>query len=496
MNRKFVCAAALSALLAGCAVGPDFKPPPPLATDGYTPEKALPPTASAKVEAGEAQRFLVGHDIPGQWWTVFHSHQLDALIQQALDNNPDLAAAQAALRAAQENVLAGEGAFFPSVSVDGSGTRQKASPTSAGRTGPSTIYNVYNASITVSYGVDLFGGERRQFESLQAQAEYQQFQLEAAYLSLTGNVVTTVIAEASLRGQIAATQEIIRLQSDQVGLLQQQFQLGGISQVDVLAEQANLAQTRATLPPIQKQLAQTRNQLQRLLGNFPADDKGGVFELSSLTLPVDLPVSVPSELARQRPDIRAAEAQLHRASAEVGVATANLYPKINLTADVGTVALTVAKLFAPGSLIWSVAGGLTQPLFNGGQLRHQKKAAEAAFDQALAQYKGTLLSAFQDVANALRALQADADALNAQDAAVRAAAASLNIARAQFQNGATTYLSVLNAQQVYLTARINLVRAQAQRFADTAALFQALGGGWWNRTDVGAPTSPAAQGKQ
>ncbi len=483
------------ALLAGCAVGPDFKQPPPK-TDAYLPGKALPDTASTKVEAGQSQHFVVGKDIPGEWWTLFHSKQLDALIAQALANNPDLAAAQAALRASQENVLAGEGKFFPSVSAGGNAQRQKVSPAVSGIAGPSNIYNLYNASVSVSYAPDVFGGVRRQVESLQAQAEFQKFQLEAAYLALTSNVVTTVIAEASLRGQIATTQELIKLQADLLGLLNQQFELGGISRVDVVAQQANLAQTQATLPPLQKQLAQTRNQLMTLIGNFPADDKGGAFQLSDLTLPVDLPVSLPSELARQRPDIRAAEARLHQASADVGVATANLYPQFNITADIGSVALTLAKLFSPGTFIWSLAGGVTQPLFNGGQLQHQKKAAEAVFDQALAQYKSTLLGAFQDVADALRALQADADALKAQDAAARAAATSLNLARAQFQAGATTYLSVLNAQQVYLTARINLVRAQAQRYADTAALFQALGGGWWNRGDVGAPTSPAAQGKE
>jgi NodT family efflux transporter outer membrane factor (OMF) lipoprotein len=489
-------AALASLLLASCAVGPDFKGPTPPATDAYTPEKTLPPTAAADVPGGASQRFNPGQDVPGQWWTLFRSAQLDALVDQALKNNPDLAAAQAALRAAQENVLAGEGAFYPSVSAGLNGQRQKVSPTASGINGPSNVYTLYNASVSVSYAPDVFGGTRRQVESLQAQAQFQQFQLEATYLALTANVVTTVIAEASLRGQIAATAEIIKLQRDQVGLLRQQFTLGGVSRVDVLAQEANLAQTEATLPPLQKQLAQTRNQLLALIGNFPANDTAGTFELSSLTLPVELPLSLPTDLARQRPDIRAAEERLHQASAEVGVATANLYPKFNITADVGSVALTLAKLFSPGSLIWSFAGSVAQSIFKGGQLEHQKKAAEATFDQALAQYKSTLLAAFQDVANALRALQADADALKAQDAAVRAAAASLNIARAQFQTGAITYLSVLNAQQVYLTARVNLVRAQAQRFADTAALFQALGGGWWNRSDVGAPTTPAAQGKQ
>jgi NodT family efflux transporter outer membrane factor (OMF) lipoprotein len=482
--------------LAGCAVGPDFQQPPPPATGTYTPEKVLPTTASANVPGGAAQRFDVGKDIPGQWWTLFHSKPLDALIEQALKNNPDLAAAQAALRAAQENVLAGQGAYFPSVSIGANAQRQKTTPTVSGINGPSNVYNLYNTSVSVSYSPDVFGGVQRSVESLQAQAEIAQFQLEATYLALTANVVTTVIAEASLRGQIAATEEIIKLQRDQVGLLRQQFELGGVSRVDVLAQEATLAQTEATLPPLQKALAQTRNQLLALIGNFPADDVASKFDLGSLTLPTDLPVSLPTQLVRQRPDIRAAEARLKQATADIGIATANLYPQFNITADVGTVALTVAKLFSPGSLIWSFAGSVAQTIFKGGQLEHQKKAAEALFDQALAQYKSTLLSAFQDVANALRAIQADAEALKAQDAAVRAAAASLNIARAQFQTGATTYLSLLNAQQVYLNARVNLVRAQAQRFADTAALFQALGGGWWNRQDVGAPTSPAAQGKQ
>ncbi len=482
--------------LNGCAVGPDYKQPAPPATDAYTPEKTLPDTASANVPGGAAQRFVLGRDIPGQWWTLFKSPELDALIVQALNNNPDLAAAQAALRAARENVLAGQGAYYPSIGIGANGQRQQVSPVGSGFNGPTNVYNLYNASVSVSYSPDVFGRVQRSVEGLQAQAEIAQLQLEATYLALTANVVTTVIAEASVRGQIVATEEIIKLQRNQVGLLRQQFELGGVSRVDVLAQEANLAQTQATLPPLQKALAQTRNQLLALIGNFPADDVASKFDLAKLTLPTDLPVSLPSELVRQRPDIRAAEARLKQATADIGVATANLYPQFNITADVATVALTLAKLFSPGSIIWSFAGSVAQAIFKGGQLEHQKKATEALFDQALAQYKGTLLGAFQDVANSLRAIQADADALKAQDAAVRAAAASLNISRAQFQTGATTYLSLLNAQQVYLNARVNLVRAQAQRLADTAALFQAMGGGWWNRQDVGAPTSPAAQGKQ
>lgn len=479
-------------LLAGCTVGPDFERPPAPDVSGYAPEPLEAQTVSASIAGGEVQRFVEGQDIPGQWWTLFRSPALNNLIEEAFKANPDLQAAQAALRQAQENLYAGEGAYYPTVTANGSATRQQSNPAQQGiKNGSTNIFTLYNASVGVSYVLDVFGGTRRQVESLAAQAENQRFQLEASYLTLTSNVVTAAVNEASLRGRIAATQDIIQAETEQLDVVRRQFELGGASKADVLAQESTLAQTQATLPPLQRQLAQQRNQLMALIGRFPSQDKGEIFELSDLQLPQELPVSLPSQLVEQRPDVRAAEAQLHQASAEVGVATANMLPQFTLSADAGTAALELGSLFGPGSALWSLAAAVSQPIFQGGTLLHRKRAAVAAFDQAAAQYRGTVLSAFQNVADALRALQSDAEALAAQVAAERSAADSLALSREQFRAGAITYLSLLNAEQTYQQARINLVQAQAARYADTAALFQALGGGWWNRTDVATSDATA-----
>jgi NodT family efflux transporter outer membrane factor (OMF) lipoprotein len=297
-------------------------------------------------------------------------------------------------------------------------------------------------------------------------------------------VVVTAIQEASLRGQIAATEEIIKVESDQLRVVRQQFDLGAASKADVLSQEATLAQTRATLPPLQKQLAETRDQLQALAGRFPSQEPSETFDLASLRLPRDLPVSLPSRLIEQRPDVRAAEAQFHAASANIGVAIANQLPQFSITGQLGTEATRFSDVFSPGTGIWSIAGSVAQTLFDAGTLMHKKRAAVAAFDQAAAQYRSTVIKAFQNVADALRALQSDADALVAQAAAERSAFDSLDLSRRQYQLGAITYLTLLNAERTWEQARINLVQAEANRYSDTAALSQALGGGWWNRKDV------------
>jgi len=472
---------ATTALLAGCMVGPDFLRPAAPDEADYTPEP-LPATAAADVHGGAAQHFVRDLDIPGQWWTLFHSRALNAIVEQALKANPSLDAAKAALRQAQENVYAGQGALFPTVSGTLSTQREKFSGASFGDPALSSTFSVQTAQLSVSYVFDVWGGTRRQIESLVAQTEFERFQLEAAYLSLTANVVTAAVTEASLRGQIAATKDIIDVETQELGVLQQQFELGGTSKVAVLAQAATLAQTRATLPPLEKQLALERNLLADLTGRFPNQDLGATFDLAALHLPPDLPVSLPSKLVEQRPDLRFTEAQLHAASAQIGVATANQLPQLSLSAAFGSQA--PANIVMPGSSFWSVGASLAQTLFDAGTLLHKKRAAVAAYDQSAAQYRSTVLSAFQDVANALRALQSDADALQAQLAAERTAADSLAISRNQYRAGAITYLSLLTAEQTYQQTRISLVQAQANRFSDTAALFQALGGGWWNRSDV------------
>lgn len=469
------------ALAAGCAVGPDFVPPTAPKEAGYTPEKLTPQTngTPGKLAGGAVQHFTDDQDIPGQWWSLYHSAPLNALIDAALQASPTLDAAKAALRQAQENASASRGAFYPSITGNVSATREKISNATFGFPGAS-IFSVSTASVDVSYPLDVFGGVRRQVEASEATEDYQRFQLVAAYLTLTSNIVTTAVTEASLRAQIKAQREIIDIEQHEVDVLHQQLSLGGVAGGAVLAQEAILGQAKATLPPLEKQLAQSRNRLAVLVGRFPSEDVGGTFELEQLSLPTDLPVSLPAKLVEQRPDIKSAEAQMHEASAQVGVATANELPQISLTGSIGNTGAPAGNLLNPGVGIWSIGGSLAQKLFDGGTLLHQRRAAVAAYDEAAAQYRGTVLSAFQNVADALRALQSDADALAANLAADQAAQKSLALSQEQYRLGAITYTTLLNAEQTAQQSRIALVQSQAARFSDTAALFQALGGGWWN----------------
>ena len=439
----------LCLLLAGCAVGPDFQRPVAPNVDRYTPQPLPGQMASVAVKGGEVQRFVQDMDIPGQWWTLFHSKPLNDLIAQALKANPDTGAAQAALRVAWENVHAQQGAFFPSVEANFNPTRQQvssqlASPLASG----SNIFSLHTAQVSVSYVPDVFGGNRRQVESLKAQADSQRFQLEATYLTLTSNIVAAAIQEAAFRGQIAATKRIIEIQSRLLELLQRQYALGQVAVLDVAAQEAALAQVQATLPPLEKQLAQQRDLLARLVGRFPNETLDGEFELSSLQLPQELPVSLPSKLVAQRPDVRSAEEQLHSASAEIGVSIANRLPNISLSANAGSSATAINQLFTSGTGFWALAGNLTQPIFQGGTLLHRQRAAEAAYDQAAAQYRSVVLTAFQNVADTLHAIRYDADALKAAVAAERAADKSLSIARRQLELGDISYLAILNPNRL------------------------------------------------
>src|SRR3984957_1557095 len=467
----------VAAALCSCAVGPNFKKPDAPPVKDYL---AQPPPQQI---GADAQKYVAGQDIPGQWWTLFHSPALDELVQQSLESNPTLQAAQATLRQANESVAAQKGTFFPQVQAgydfsrnrDPTGTLQPALNSGA------PVYNLHTAQVSVSYMFDFFGLERRQVESLQAQADSQRFQLEAAYLTLTSNVVTTAIQEASLRAQIAATTDIVNSERETARILRRQFELGSIAETDVMATDAALANLEATLPPLEKQLATQRHQLAALAGRFPSDEPSQKFELDALTLPVEIPLSVPSELVRQRPDVLSAEAQLHVASAELGVAIANLFPQISLTAAAGGTSTLFNQLFSSGNTYWSLGGSLSQTLFAGGTLIHERRAAAAALDAAGAQYRAVVLAAFQNVADALTALQIDADAVTANERAERAAGDTLKAIRHNVELGLTSYLGLLNAQQAYSLAALNLAQARANRYSDTAALLQALGGGWWNR---------------
>lgn len=470
-------------LLVGCTVGPDFRKPDPPNATGYLPGTHPVQTVSTSGEFGAAQRFVTGMDVPGQWWTLFHSRPLNDLIEQSIRTNPNLAAAQAALRQARETVAAQKGSYFPQVTAGLSASRNLSPTASVSPAGPTSnpYYSLITPQLNLSFVPDVFGANRRAVESLEAQADNLRFQLYATYLTLTSNVVTGALQEASLRGQIAANVETIRLESNLLAILHKQYDLGQISMADVAAQEAVLAQARLALPPLQKQLAQQRDALTALAGRYPSDEIAARFELADLGLPQDVPLSLPSKLVEQRPDVRAAEATLHAASAQIGVAVAARLPQITLSASLGNSASALSNLFTPGTNFWTIAGGLTTPILEGGTLLHKQRAAESGFDQAAAQYKSTVITALQNVADALHALQSDAEALAAAVAAERAAASSLAIVRKQLDLGQVAYLALLNAEQAYQIAKLALVQAQAARLIDTAALLQSLGGGWWNQ---------------
>jgi NodT family efflux transporter outer membrane factor (OMF) lipoprotein len=480
-------AAMMAATVCGCAVGPDFAPPPPPDGAGYSARPEPARTAAADVAGGTAQRLLRGRDIPGDWWRLFGSRSLRAVTERALKNNPDLAAAQAALRVAQANLAAGKGAFFPAIDANFSASRQKAPISGPDIPDENPTFNLFTGQVLVSYTPDVFGGIRRNVESLQALSDNQRFQLEATYLTLTSNIVLAAVQEASLRGQIDATQSLIKIATDVLQLLRTQFNAGQISESDVVTQEAALAQIEQTLPPLQRQLEQQRHLLSALTGGLPNQEPREKFTLAGLKLPRDLPVSVPSQLVQQRPDLRAAEENLHSASSLIGVAVANRLPNVTLTANVGSTAPMISQLFSPGTGSWAIAGSVLQPIFRGGTLYQQEVAARSTFEQASSQYRSTVVTAFQNVADSLSALRNDAVALQKAVAAENAANRSLTIARRRLELGDINYILVLNAQQTYFQALLSRVQAQANRFADTAALFQALGGGWWNREDRDPP---------
>jgi len=434
---------------------------------------------------GEAQQFIPGSDISGEWWTLFHSKPLNDLIERSLKNNPDLKAAQAALLVARENVLAQRGAYYPSVSAGFSATRAKTSNEISPVPNANVfLYSLFTPEVSVSFVPDVFGLNRRTVESLRAQEQQARFALAATHITLSSNLAAAAIEEASLRAQVDATQQLIEINSHMLQILRTQFVKGYVGRLDVAAQESQLAQVTATLPPLLKQLAQQRDLLAALSGGFPNQDLPERFELTSLQLPQELPLSLPSQLVEQRPDVRQAEENLHSASAQIGIARANRLPSFILTGDLGSMALAFGKIFSAGTGFRDVTAGVTQPIFQGGTLLHRERAARAAYVQAEEQYRSTVLTAFQNVADTLHALEQDADGLKAAAAARDAAKATLDLTTRQMQVGYVSYLTLLSAEQTYEQSLINLVQAQSNRYADTAALFQALGGGWWNRPDV------------
>ena len=475
-------------LLSGCAVGPDFKKPaaPDVSTYTQTPLAATT-TATPDVVGGQAQHFAKGGDIAGDWWTLFHSPALDGLIAEALKKNSDLAAAEAALKSAHETALAGRGPFFPQVGLSANVTHfeqpaQTLAPVPANN---AFQYDLWTPQLNISYMPDVFGLQRRTVESLDAQADAARYQMLATYNTLVNNVVSTAIQEASTRQQIDATNDMITAMTKSLDILKYQLDKGYASGLDYAAQKAALAATTATLPPLIKQDAQLADQLAVLTGHYPSQAMPDNIDLASLKLPEDIPVSLPSRLVEQRPDVLQAEANLHSASAQIGVAVATRLPNLTLAAQAGSSALVFNQLFTDGTDFWNAGATLAATLFDGGTLYHTEQAARANYDQAAAQYRGTVLTAFQNVADSLTALQQDAAALKSAADSDAAAKSTLDITQYQLKDGYSNTLGLLNAEQAYNQAHIALLQAEASRYADTAALFQALGGGWWHRTDLG-----------
>ena len=474
-----------SITMSGCMVGPDFHQPAAPKVTHYM-ESSLPSaTAGSKAtgKSGIVQHFATNRDISSEWWVLFHSTIINDLIRTGLANSPNLAAAYAALRQAQETLNAQIGnSLFPAVSAQTGVERQLFTGASEGNglSSDSTIFNIYNANVNVTYTLDVFGGARRQIEALRAQVDFQQFELIAAYLTLTANIVTTSVTVAAFEAQIKASQALLREQEEQLAITRQQFKVGGVSREAILSQETLVEQTRATLPPLEKNLSQSRHALAVLVGDYPNRQFPSI-NLNTLTLPARLPVSLPSNLVRQRPDVRAAEAQLHAASAQIGVATANLFPQFPLTGSYGWQASAPATLFATTTNFWTIGGQIMQPIFQGGALLAQRRAAIAAYEQSMAQYRQTVLQAFQNVADALRAIETDARTLRAQTAAESAARQNMILTQEQYRVGGVSYLNLLTAEQQYQQTVLARIQAQAARYNDTAALFQALGGGWWHK---------------
>jgi NodT family efflux transporter outer membrane factor (OMF) lipoprotein len=495
---------ACTALTASCIVGPRYHRPAAPANAGYAPAPLPQSSASAPIHGGEVQRLISDRDIPFEWWKLFKSPALDALVARAFRANPTIAAAQAALVQAQEMVYAQRGYFFPAFGANYDFSRTKIagnftlddSPGTQGNgdnlnpplldlqhtphTAP-LLYDFHTAELTVGFVPDVFGANWRQMESLAAQRDAQRFVLEATYITLACNVVAAAIQEASLRAQIEATRQIIAAEEKSLKILRDQLRLGFAMRMDVAAQETALAQAEATLPPLQTQFEQTRDLIRALVGNLPNQDVPETFTLDALQLPPELPVSLPAKIIEQRPDVRAAEAQLHAANAQVGVAVAAMLPQLSITGAYGGNADQFSWMFRKGGPFWNLVGNATQPLFEGGTLLHLKRAADDALKQAAAQYQNSVLTAYQNVADSLHASLSDADALATNVRAEEAAKVTFDLTRRQMEVGYVNYLTLLNAETTYQQALIQRVQAQAMRYGDTVALFQALGGGWWNR---------------
>jgi len=491
MERKpqvgLAAATVIAILLAGCTVGPHYRPPAPPTVTTYDRAPEPSQTVNSAGAAGTAQHLNPAMDVPAQWWTLFHSPQLDRLVREALANSPTLAQASARLKQAQEESNARTGATkYPSVNATVSAQREQVDLATFGVPFPSPPpFSLLNGSVAVSYALDLFGATRRLIEGLNAQVEYQRWQLQGARQMLAGNVVSAAIRQAQLNSQIQISRQVLALQQHQLNITEQRVQAGGIPTYEINRQRTLVEQTRAGIPPLEQQLAVVNHQLAVLIGKTPAAAQIDSISLDSLQLPQEMPLSVPSSLVHQRPDIRAAESLLHQASTNVGVATANMYPQIVLSGSIGGIGTN----FTSGSEVWNVGASLAQPIFNGGALRAEKRKAVAAYEEAGSAYQQTVLQAFREVADALRAIENDAQTLQARTEAATQAEVTYQIASQRFNAGGISQLSLLDAQRQYEQTLLERATSAANRYTDSASLFQALGGGWWNETQASATDS-------
>ena len=512
----WICCAALG----GCAVGPDFVSPPPPEVERFTAEKI-----TRAGDDGRGLSFDAGSDVPQRWWETFKNRKLNRLVEAAIEHNPSIQAAEAAIKVSYYAAEAQKGGFLPSLllnSNDSVNLPSNLRPLSAinqtifnqsypspfnvinnapllnvVQSPPMWSYSLFLKQLTVAYMLDVWGQNRRTVESLEAQTDTMRYQTEAAYLALTTNVAVAAIQEAALRGQLAAVERVVKIERELLGVFRNQKNVGWASEADMLTQEAALAQALELLPPLKRQVAQQRNLITALVGRYSTDEVSDTFDLDEIKLPRVVPVSLPSRFVRQRPDIRAAEAQLHAASAQVGVAVAARLPNITLSANGGFSAYKLAQLIMPGTQLYTFAADVTQPLFMGFSLLNQQKAAEAAFQQAEAQYRQTVISAFENVADLLRAIQADTEAVKAAAYAEKVSGKSLDIVRGQMKIGSVSVLAVLNAQQTYLLAVVAHAQAQGNLLADVAGLFMALGGSWQDQNLKNLPPDgPNAPTKQ
>ncbi len=479
-------------LLTGCSFEPPLHVPPAPKTSAYVAAPKMTKTAAAPAlgAAGAAQRLAYGRAVAADWWVLFLSPSIDALVRRAVAHSPTLTAAEAVLEQAHQNLKAVQGVFLPQVTLNPLAERERQSGAAFG--GKTRTFTLYTGTVNVTYAADIFGLNRMVTRSLKAQEAEQRYGLQEAYLTLEGNTVATAIDIAALEARIHTTRRLIASQRHILNIVRQQYRLGAVTYLDVENQKSQLAATEATLPPLEQSLDAARHALAILLGTVPSQARLPQLELRQVHLPRTLPVSLPSTLVRQRPDIRSAEAQIAAANAQVGEAIAQMYPLVELSGDAGFENGRPADFFNASSLIWNLAASATVTLFDGGTLQAKKRAAQAALRAIAADYESTVLNAFQQVADALRAIQHDAQTLHYDQQAYAAAHAAYALAQRQYQAGAVAYVTLLNTEVQYETSRLALAAAQGQRYTDTAALFTALGGGWWPKKYAQAHGAGAA----